>query len=344
MIKKNGVISSMKILVTGGAGFIGMSCARHFLERGDEVVVVDNLSDYYDVNLKKKRIQQLQPYSNFSFFKGDIRNMQLIADIFSQARPNSVVHLAAQAGVRHSLTHPASCIENNISGFLNILEGCRLCDVQHLVYASSSSVYGGNELTPFSEEHSVDHPLSLYAATKKTNELMAHAYSYAYDMPTTGLRFFTVYGPWGRPDMALFLFANAIVSGEPIDIFNHGEMSRDFTFIDDVVEAVTRVLDKPATPLKEFDKEKPNPSTSLSPFRVFNVGNGSPAQLMDYVYELERGLGIKAKKNYLPMQLGDMVATSADNRLLADWIGIIPNTSITVGVKKFVDWYQQFYK
>lgn len=334
----------MKIIVTGGAGFIGMSCAKHFLERGDEVVVVDNLSDYYDVNLKKERLEQLQHYSNFSFFKGDIRNMKLMADIFTQTRPNSVVHLAAQAGVRHSLTHPVSCIENNINGFLNILEACRLCDVRHLVYASSSSVYGGNELTPFSEKHPVDHPLSLYAATKKTNELIAHAYSHAYDMPTTGLRFFTVYGPWGRPDMALFLFANAIISGEAIDIFNHGKMSRDFTFIDDVVEAVARVLDKPAASLDQFNTKKPDPSTSSSPFRVFNVGNGSPAQLMDYVYELERALGIEAKKNYLPMQLGDMVSTSADNRLLADWIGVVPNTSITVGVKKFADWYLQVYK
>ena len=333
----------MKILVTGGAGFIGMSCARQFLERGDEVVVVDNLNDYYDINLKKKRLEQLKHYSNFSFCKGDIKNMKLMADIFSQTRPNSVVHLAAQAGVRHSLSHPVSCIENNINGFLNVLEGCRLCNVSHLVYASSSSVYGGNKLTPFSEKHTVDHPLSLYAATKKSNELMAHAYSHAYDMPTTGLRFFTVYGPWGRPDMALFLFANAIVSGKPIDIFNHGKMTRDFTFIDDVVQGITRVVDKPATVFDEFITKKPDPSTSSSPFRVFNVGNGSPAQLMDYVYELERALGIEAKKNFLPMQLGDMVSTSADNRLLADWIGIVPNTPIAVGVKKFVDWYLQVY-
>jgi UDP-glucuronate 4-epimerase len=333
----------LKILVTGAAGFIGMHCAKTLLDRGDQVIGVDNLNDYCDVDLKEARLEQLTTHDNFKFIKCSIEEREALAAVFSQEKPDRVIHLAAQAGVRYSLTNPHAYIDANIIGFTNILEGCRHNGISHLVYASSSSVYGGNTSMPFSEHHNIDHPISLYAATKKANELMAHTYSHLYGVPTTGLRFFTVYGPWGRPDMALFLFTKAILKGEAIPVFNEGQMVRDFTYIDDIVEGVIRVMDKPATPNAEFDASLPDPATSAAPYRVFNIGNGHPVPLMDYIFALEQALGMEAIKEFLPMQLGDVPATSADTRELVAWVGFQPNTPVADGVAKFAEWYRDFY-
>jgi UDP-glucuronate 4-epimerase len=334
----------MKILVTGAAGFIGMHTSLRLLERGDIVVGLDNLNDYYEVSLKEARLARLASNPNFIFHKIDVAHRQDMEQLFAKEKPDRVVHLAAQAGVRYSLTNPHAYIDANVQGFLNILEGCRNQAVEHLVYASSSSVYGGNTKLPFSEHDNVDHPVSLYAATKKANELMAHTYSHLFRMPTTGLRFFTVYGPWGRPDMALFLFTKAILEGRPIDIFNNGQMVRDFTYIDDIVEGVIRILDTPATSASEFDALNPSPAISNAPYRVFNIGNSQPTSLMNYVGALEKALGKTAHKNYLPMQLGDVQATAADTHELEQWIGFRPSTTVADGVNRFSDWYLDNYK
>ena len=333
----------MKILLTGAAGFIGMHTSLRLLARGDTVVGVDNLNDYYDVTLKQARLARLSSHANFHFHKLDVADRDGMAALFAAEKPERVIHLAAQAGVRYSLTNPHAYIDSNIQGFTNILEGCRHNAVQHLAYASSSSVYGGNTAMPFSEHHNIDHPISLYAASKKANELMAHTYSHLYQLPCTGLRFFTVYGPWGRPDMALFLFTKAILAGEPIDIFNHGNMVRDFTFVDDIVEGLIRVLDKPATPNPAFNPANPDPATSSAPYRVFNIGNNQPTPLMDYIAALESALGITAIKNYLPMQPGDVPATSANTDELNAWVGFKPNTAVKDGVARCVDWYRGYY-
>ena len=333
----------MKVLVTGAAGFIGMHSVERLLARGDSVVGIDNLNDYYDVTLKESRLSRIADHPAFHFHRVAIEDKDAMAGIFVDEKPDRVIHLAAQAGVRYSLENPHAYIDANLQGFINLLEGCRHNDVAHLAYASSSSVYGGNALMPFSEHHSVDHPVSLYAATKKANELMAHTYSHLYGLPTTGLRFFTVYGPWGRPDMALFLFTDAIRKGKPIDVFNQGAMVRDFTFIDDIVEGVIRVLDKTATPNPDFDPLNPDPGSSTAPFRVFNIGNGNPTPLMDYIGALESALGITAEKNLMPMQPGDVPAASADTSELKEWVGFAPNTDVRDGVKRFVDWYIAYY-
>ncbi len=337
-------LTPMKILVTGAAGFIGMHTSLRLLERGDQVVGIDNLNDYYDVSLKEARLQMLMKYPNFCFLRIDIADREAMTHLFAQHQPEYVIHLAAQAGVRYSLTNPHAYIDSNIVGFTNILECCRHNGVQHLVYASSSSVYGGNARLPFSEHDSVDHPVSLYAATKKANELMAHTYSHLYHLPTTGLRFFTVYGPWGRPDMALFLFTKAILEQRPIDVFNHGNMVRDFTYIDDIVEGVIRLMDKPAMANADFDAMNPDPATSNAPYRVFNIGNNQPTKLMDYIEGLEAAIGSTAVKNFLPMQPGDVLATAANTDLLDQWIGFKPNTPVGLGVAKFVDWYRSYYQ
>lgn len=333
----------MKVLLTGAAGFIGMHVALRLLARGDEVVGVDNLNDYYDVSLKQARLDRLQPIRGFRFLKLSVEDREAMAALFAEERPERVIHLAAQAGVRYSLTNPHAYIDANLQGFINVLEGCRHHAVQHLAYASSSSVYGGNTAMPFTEQQNIDHPVSLYAATKKANELMAHTYSHLFGLPTTGLRFFTVYGPWGRPDMALFLFTKAILDGKPIDVFNHGRMVRDFTFIDDIVEGILRVLDKPAAPDAAFDASSPNPATSHAPYRVFNIGNSQPTPLMEYIAALESALGQEAKKNFLPMQPGDVPATNADTHELEAWVGFKPNTPVMDGVRRFVEWYRAFY-
>jgi UDP-glucuronate 4-epimerase len=334
---------TLKILVTGAAGFIGMHCSERLLDRGDEVIGIDNLSDYYDVNLKEARLARLRPNNNFAFHQVSIESRDEMATLFASEKPDRVIHLAAQAGVRYSIENPYAYIEANIRGFINILEGCRHNAVGHLAYASSSSVYGGNETMPFKENHNVDHPVSLYAATKKANELMAHTYSHNFGLATTGLRFFTVYGPWGRPDMSPFLFVNAMMKEKSIDVFNDGDMLRDFTFIDDVVEGVLRILDKPATPNPNFDPIHPEPQTGLGPYRVFNIGNSQPVQLLDYISALEDAVGKSAMKNFLPMQPGDVSATYADTSLLEEWVGFKPNTSLKDGVLKFVEWYRCYY-
>ena len=333
----------MKILVTGAAGFIGMHCTERLLARGDTVVGVDNLNDYYEVSLKENRLKRISEHPQFTHHPVSVEDREAMASLFATEKPDRVIHLAAQAGVRYSLENPHAYADANLVGFMNILEGCRHNDVEHLVYASSSSVYGGNEQMPFSEHHSVDHPVSLYAATKKANELMAHTYSHLFDLPTTGLRFFTVYGPWGRPDMALFKFTAAMLKGEPIDVYNSGQMVRDFTFIDDIVEGVIRVLDKVATPNPDFDPQSPDPQSSRAPFRVFNIGNGNPVPLMDYIGALESALGITAEKNMMPMQPGDVPMTSADTTELADWVGFAPDTDVRDGVQRFVDWYLAYH-
>ena len=330
-------------LVTGAAGFIGMHTVLRLLERGDTVIGVDNLNDYYDVSLKEARLVKLRAHENFSFHKLDIADRVGMTALFATERPQGVIHLAAQAGVRYSIDNPHSYVDANLQGFVNVLEGCRHSAVNHLVYASSSSVYGGNASLPFSEHHKVDHPLSLYAATKKANELMAHSYSHLFGLPTTALRFFTVYGPWGRPDMALFLFTRAMLEGRTIDIFNHGQMVRDFTYIDDAVDAVIRVADKPATPNPAFDPANPDPASSIAPYRVFNIGNNQAVQLMDYIHALEGALGIEAKKNFLPMQPGDVPATAANTDELDAWVGFRPNTSVAQGVARFATWYRDYF-
>jgi UDP-glucuronate 4-epimerase len=333
---------SSKVLLTGAAGFIGMHLALRLLARGDSVIGIDNLNNYYDVSLKKARLARLVPHPNFRFIKADVADRSAMALLFEQERVERVVHLAAQAGVRYSITHPHAYIDANLQGFINIMEGCRHQDIHHLVYASSSSVYGGNTKLPFTESDAVDHPVSLYAATKKANELMAHTYSHLYRLPTTGLRFFTVYGPWGRPDMALFIFTKAILEGRAIDVFNHGQMVRDFTFIDDIVEGALRVLDKPATPNPNFDASQPDAASSNAPYRVFNIGNSHPTPLMDYITAIEDALGIKAIKNFLPMQAGDVPATSANTDALHDWVGFKPETPVKEGVDRFVNWYKSY--
>ncbi len=333
----------MKILVTGAAGFIGMHVSQRLLARGDTVVGVDNLNDYYDVTLKQARLSRLLRHPGFTFHKLDVADRQGMSELFARVGPQRVIHLAAQAGVRYSLTHPHAYVDANLLGFVNVLEGCRHTQVEHLVYASSSSVYGGNTELPFSEHQNVDHPVSLYAATKKANELMAHTYSHLFHLPTTGLRFFTVYGPWGRPDMALFLFTRAMLEGRPIDVFNHGQMVRDFTYVDDIVEGVVRVVDKPAQPAPGFATDSPDPATSNAPYRVFNIGNNQPTPLMDYIQALESALGIRAQKNFLPLQPGDVPATAASTDALQAWVGFRPDTSVQSGVARFVDWYKTYY-
>jgi UDP-glucuronate 4-epimerase len=329
-------------LVTGAAGFIGMHTCLRLLERGEIVIGLDNLNDYYDVSLKRARLSRLHAHSNFNFYQLDVADQPGIQTLFAQVKPLRVIHLAAQAGVRYSVSNPQVYIDSNIQGFMNVLEGCRHNSVKHLVYASSSSVYGGNTLMPFSERHSTDHPLSLYAATKKANELMAHTYSHLYGIPTIGLRFFTVYGPWGRPDMALFLFAKAMLAGQPIDVFNNGNMVRDFTYIDDIVEGIALVADKAATPNPADD---PSPGASRgAPYRLFNIGNNQPIPLMEYISALEHALGVSALKNYLPMQLGDLPATAANTDELDAWVGYKPNTPVQEGIAQFADWYRSYYK
>ena len=333
----------MKILLTGAAGFIGYHTAIHLLARGDEVCGVDNFNSYYDVSLKEARASNLSPDAGFTLRRLDVSDRDGLMDVFRTFRPQRVIHLAAQAGVRHSIKDPYSYITSNLVGFANILEGCRHHSVEHLVYASSSSVYGANTSLPFSIHQNVDHPYSLYAATKKSNELMAHAYSHLYALPTTGLRFFTVYGPWGRPDMAPFLFAKAILSGKPIDVFNHGQMRRDFTYVDDIVEGVVRTCDHVAQRNPGWNGTAPDPATSHAPYRVYNIGNSHPVQLMDFIAALESALGRTAVKNLLPMQPGDVPATFADVEDLTRDVGFTPSTPIEVGVPKFIDWYCQYF-
>lgn len=333
----------MKVLVTGAAGFIGMHLSERLLARGDEVVGVDNLNDYYDVGLKKARLARLLPDSKFRHVPIDIADRSAMAELFARERPQRVVNLAAQAGVRYSLVNPHAYVDSNLVGFVNVLEGCRHAGCDHLVFASSSSVYGGNTRMPFGEHDNVDHPVSLYAASKKANELMAHTYSHLYGLPATGLRFFTVYGPWGRPDMALFLFTKAILSGDPMQVFNHGKMVRDFTYIGDIVEGVVRVLDRPPAANPVFDKETPDPATSWAPWRVLNVGNNRPVELMTYIETLERALGKVARKDFLPLQDGDVPATYARTDELNALTGFVPATTVDEGIDRFVAWYRDYY-
>ncbi len=332
------------VLVTGAAGFIGFHVARRLLERGDHVVGWDNINAYYDVNLKASRLKLLSADAKFTFHKIDLAQPELVAAAFKEACPERVVHLAAQAGVRYSLKYPQVYINSNIHGFTNILEACRYQQVQHLVYASSSSVYGMNKVSPFSIHHNVDHPISLYAATKKANELMAHSYSHLYGLPTTGLRLFTVYGPWSRPDMALFIFTRAILEGRPIQVFNYGRMQRDFTYIDDIVEGVVRVLDRPPKANALWDQVKADAGTSSAPYRVYNIGNHKPEHLLRLIEILESYLGKHAEKELLPMQAGDVEATCADVEDLIRDTGFQPSTPMEVGIKKFVDWYREYYQ
>ena len=331
------------ILVTGCAGFIGMHCAERLLARGETVVGIDNLNAYYDPALKEARLARLTPHPRFSFERLDVANRAGLAALFARVRPVRVLHLAAQAGVRYSLEQPDDYTDSNLLGFANILQGCRTQGVAHLVFASSSSVYGGNAKLPFCERDAVDHPISYYAATKKANEVMAHTYAHLYGLPTTGLRFFTVYGPWGRPDMALFKFTRAMLAGETIEVYGNGQLVRDFTYIDDIVEGVLRVLDKPATPDPGYDPLAPNPGTSSAPYRIFNIGNSAPTVLMDYITALEQALGRPADKRLLPIQPGDMHSTAADCSALAAWVGFAPSTPVHEGVARFVDWYRNFY-
>lgn len=330
--------------MTGVAGFIGYHVARRLLERGEVVLGLDNLNEYYDVRLKEARLAQLRPFEQFRFVKMDLADRAAMAPLFAGQPIQRVVHLAAQAGVRYSLTNPQAYIDSNIVGFLNLLEGCRHKKVQHLVFASSSSVYGGNTRMPFSVHDNVDHPVSLYAASKKANELMAHAYAHLYGLPCTGLRFFTVYGPWGRPDMALFLFTKAMLEGKPIEVFNFGKMRRDFTYIDDIVEGVIRVLDKPAEPNPDWSGERPDSGTSSAPYRLFNIGNHQPVELLRFIEALEEALGKKAEKIFLPLQPGDVPATYADVDDLVREVGFKPATPIETGIRRFVEWYRQYYK
>ncbi|CAH5034334.1 NAD-dependent epimerase [Klebsiella oxytoca] len=333
----------MKFLVTGAAGFIGFHACKRLLQAGHEVVGLDNMNEYYDVNLKQARLDLLQS-PLFSFHKIDLADREGIAQLFAHEKFNRVIHLAAQAGVRYSLENPFAYADSNLIGYLNILEGCRHNHVEHLLYASSSSVYGLNRKMPFSTDDSVDHPVSLYAATKKANELMAHTYSHLYGIPTTGLRFFTVYGPWGRPDMALFKFTKAMLEGKSIDVYNYGKMKRDFTYIDDIVEAIVRMQDIIPQPNPEWTVETGSPADSSAPYRVYNIGNSSPVELMDYITALEEALGMVAEKNMMPIQPGDVLETSADTKPLYDMVGFRPQTTVSQGVKNFVDWYKAYYK
>ena len=333
----------MKLLVTGAAGFIGFHTAKLLLERGDEVVGLDNLNNYYDPALKEARLDILRSFKRFRFVKADLADRGAMQPLFRVERFQRVVHLAAQAGVRYSLENPHAYVHSNIVGFLEVIEGCRHTQVEHLVYASTSSVYGANTRMPFAESQGVDHPLTLYAATKRSNELMAHSYSSLYALPTTGLRFFTVYGPWGRPDMALFLFTKNILAGLPIDVYNGGDHRRDFTYVDDIVKGVVAAVDHVASPDPDWDSDHPNPSTSDAPFRIYNIGNQTPVPLMRYIEVLERSLGKKALKNMLPMQLGDLADTWADVETLAREVGYRPSTDLETGVKHFVEWYLAYY-
>lgn len=334
----------MKILLTGSAGFIGFHVSRYLLERGDEVHSIDNVNDYYDVQLKEDRLAQLTPYERFHIDREDIADRETMAALFSRIQPERVVHLAAQAGVRYSIENPYAYIDANIQGTLNVLEGCRHNRVEHLVFASSSSVYGANTAMPFSIHQNVDHPLSLYAASKKANELMAHTYSNLYGLPATGLRFFTVYGPWGRPDMSLFLFTRNIFAGKPIDVFNNGQHQRDFTYIDDIVEGVVRTLDKIPQGNPDWRGDAPDPGTSFAPFRLYNIGNHSPVELMTFIELIEHYTGRKAEKNFLPLQPGDVPATYADVDDLARDVDYSPSTPVDVGIERFVQWYKDYYK
>ena len=332
----------MKFLVTGAAGFIGFHTSQYLLSRGDLVVGIDNLNDYYDPVLKEARLLKLKSNNNFSFHKVDIIDKNAIDNIFESESPDYVIHLAAQAGVRYSIENPYAYIDSNVMGFMNILEACRHNPVKHLVFASSSSVYGANTLMPFSVNHNVDHPLSLYAATKKSNELMAHTYSHLYQIPISGLRFFTVYGPWGRPDMALFIFTKKILNGEKIDVFNNGKHKRDFTYIDDIVEGVVRVADNIATGNDDRNSDKPDPATSESPYRLYNIGSNSPVELMYFIELIEKNLNKKADINYLPLQPGDVPATYADVNTLINNVGYSPSTPIEKGIESFVNWYKDY--
>ena len=333
----------MKVLVTGAAGFIGSTLSHKLLDRGDMVLGVDNLNDYYDVTLKQARLARLEARSNFTIMQADISNREVMKEAFETYQPDRVVHLAAQAGVRYSLENPYAYIDANVTGFLNVLENVRHQGTDHLVFASTSSVYGANTGMPFSVHDGVDHPVSLYAATKKSNELMAHTYAHLFGIPCTGLRFFTVYGPWGRPDMALFLFTKKILAGEPIDVFNHGHHTRDFTYVDDIVEGVVRTLDKPATANSDWDSNHPDPATSNAPFRLYNIGSNNPVQLSRYIEVLEETLGIEAKKNLLPLQPGDVPDTFANVDDLIRDHNYQPSTPIEVGVAEFVKWYKEYY-
>ncbi|WP_316814818.1 NAD-dependent epimerase [Pedobacter nyackensis] len=348
----------MKVLVTGTAGFIGFHLAKRLLERGDEVVGVDNINDYYDVNLKYARLKEhgvlqkqirygeevkSEKYSGYKFIKADLTDRAALQNIFDEHKLDAVCNLAAQAGVRYSLTNPEAYIESNINGFLNILECCRYAKINHLLYASSSSVYGLNKKMPFSVKNNVDHPVSLYAASKKSNELMAHAYSHLFNLPTTALRFFTVYGPWGRPDMALFIFTKSILEGKPIEIFNNGNMSRDFTYIDDIVEGIVRLIDKPAKRNSNWDALRPDPSSSKAPYSIFNIGRGAPVSLLEFIQEIENNIGVVANKKYLPMQDGDVADTWADVSGLETELNYQPKVSVKEGVRNFVNWYKMHY-
>lgn len=331
------------LLITGCAGFIGFHLAIKRLESGENVVGIDNLNDYYDPNLKLARLEKLQEFPNFRFFKGDIADNNFVEQVFIDTKPVKVVNLAAQAGVRYSLENPQAYIQANVVGFTNIIEGCRHHEVKHLVYASTSSVYGANQAQPFTETKGVAHPLAIYAASKKCNELIAHSYAHLYGLPSTGLRFFTVYGPWGRPDMALFLFTKAIINNEEINVFNYGDMIRDFTYVDDIVEGISRAIDNPAKPDPNWDAMNPNPATSYAPYKIYNIGNSSPVKLMDYIHALEKALDKKAALNMMPMQPGDVPSTFADTNLLQRDLGYQPVTTVDEGVMKFVRWYKDYY-
>ncbi|MBL8270584.1 NAD-dependent epimerase [Steroidobacter sp.] len=333
----------MKLLLTGAAGFIGFHTAQILLNRGDEVVGLDNLNDYYDVSLKEARLAQLKKFPNFRFVKMDVADREGVAALFKQEKFQRTIHLAAQAGVRYSIQNPLAYIDSNVVGFANILEGCRHNGVEHLVYASTSSVYGANTKMPFSVHQNVDHPLSFYAATKKANELMAHTYAHLYNLPVTGLRFFTVYGPWGRPDMALFLFTKNILADKPIDVFNYGNHRRDFTFVDDIAQGVVRAMDRPAQPNSEWNGDTPDPGTSQAPYRLYNIGNNAPVELMKYIECIETNLGKKAQKNLLPLQAGDVPDTFADVSDLVREVGYKPATPVEEGVRRFIEWYVGYY-
>ena len=333
-----------RILVTGAAGFIGFHTSKKLLEEGNSVIGYDNLNDYYSVQLKKNRLKILKEFDSFKFIKGNLENKDLVNKTFKNQKPDIVINLAAQAGVRHSLKHPHDYIDSNLVGFLNILEGCRYNNVEQLIFASSSSVYGANKKIPFSTNDNVDHPVSLYAATKKSNELMAHSYSHLYDIPVTGLRFFTVYGPWGRPDMALFIFTKNILEGKAIKVFNHGDMRRDFTYVDDVVEGIYKLCYNPAQPDESWSGKNPNPQTSKAPYRIYNIGNNNPVNLMDFIEEIESELGIEAEKDFKPMQPGDVKETYADVSNLINDINYQPDTPLKEGVKRFIDWYRKYYR
>jgi len=334
----------MKILITGAAGFIGFHLSKKLLDDSYQIIGIDNLNDYYDPSLKQSRLEILGKYNNFSFHKVDLKDKAAVDSIFETYQPTHVINLAAQAGVRYSIENPYAYVDSNLTGFMNILEACRNYPVEHLLYASSSSVYGGNKIAPFSTNHNVDHPVSLYAATKKSNELMAHTYSHLYGIPTTGLRFFTVYGPYGRPDMAYFSFTKDILAGKPIKVFNHGKMERDFTYVDDIVEGIAKLIDKEPVANKDWDESKDDLSTSFAPYKIYNIGNNNPVKLMRFINALESALGKEAEKVYMDMQPGDVLRTYADVSDLERDINFKPSTSIEDGLKKFVEWYEEYYK